>query len=57
MKEQFERKENDTLTQFSNFEDLAQHFGKLDTAAAKRALVLVFTTAVLQDDLLKKKGC
>lgn len=44
-----------TLTQFSYFKDLTQHFGKLDTAAAKRTLVLVFTTAVLQDNLKKKK--
>lgn len=45
-----------TLTQFSYFEDLAQHFGKLDTAAAKRTLMLVFATAVLQYDLKHKNN-
>lgn len=51
-KYQTDVKEKDhTLTQFSNFEDLAQHFGKLDTAAAKRTFMLVFTAAVLQDNL------
>lgn len=40
-----------TLTQLSDLEDLAQHFGQLDTAPAERALVLVLPTAVLQDDL------
>lgn len=40
-----------TLTQFAHFENLTKHLGQLDTAAAKWTLVLVFSTAVLQDDL------
>lgn len=39
------------LTELAHFEDLTQHLGQLDAAAAKRTLVLVFSTAVLQDDL------
>lgn len=39
------------LTELPHFQDLAQHLGQLDAAAAKRALVLVFPAAVLQDDL------
>lgn len=39
------------LTELAHFQDLAQHLGQLDAAAAKRALVLVLPAAVLQDDL------
>lgn len=39
------------LTKLAHFQDLTEHLGQLDAAAAKRTLVLVFSTAVLQDDL------
>ena len=39
------------LTKLANFENLTEHLGQLDAAAAKRTLVLVFSTTVLQDDL------
>lgn len=39
------------LTKLAHFEDLTEHLGKLDAAAAERTLVLVFSAAVLQDDL------
>lgn len=39
------------LTELAHFENLAQHLGQLDAAAAKRTLVFVFPAAVLQDDL------
>lgn len=39
------------LTELAHFQDLTQHLGQLDAAAAKWTLVLVFSTAVLQDDL------
>lgn len=42
------------LTKLAHFQDLTEHLGQLDAAAAKRTLVLVFSTAVLQDDLETK---
>lgn len=39
------------LTQLPDLQDLTEHFGELDGAAAEGALVLVFPAAVLQDDL------
>ena len=39
------------LTQFPDLQDLTQHLGELDCAAAKGALMLVFSATVLQDDL------
>lgn len=39
------------LTKLAHFQNLTEHLGQLDAAAAKRTLVLVFSTAVLQDDL------
>lgn len=39
------------LTQLAHFQDLAQHLGELDAAAAERTLVLVLPAAVLEDDL------
>lgn len=39
------------LTELAHFENLAQHLGQLDAAAAERTLVFVFPAAVLQDDL------
>lgn len=39
------------LTKLAHFQDLTEHLGQFDAAAAKRTLVLVFSTAVLQDDL------
>lgn len=39
------------LTELAHFQNLAQHLGQLDAAAAERTLVFVFSTAVLQDNL------
>lgn len=39
------------LTQLPNLEDFTEHFRELDGTAAEGALVLVFSAAVLQDDL------
>lgn len=39
------------LTELAHFENLAQHLGQLDAAAAKGTLVFVLPAAVLQDDL------
>lgn len=39
------------LTELAHFENLAQHLGQLDAAAAKWTLVFVLPAAVLQDDL------
>lgn len=39
------------LTKLAHFQNLTEHLGQLDAAAAKRTLVLVLSTAVLQDDL------
>lgn len=39
------------LTELAHFENLTQHLGQLDAAAAKWTLMFVFSTAVLQDDL------
>lgn len=44
------------LTQFPDLQDLTQHLGELDRAAAKGALVLVFSATVLQDDLQGRRG-
>lgn len=39
------------LTWFPHMQDLAEGQGKLDAAPGKRALVFIFTAAVLQDKL------
>lgn len=44
------------LTQLAHFQDLAQHPGQLDAAAAEGTLVLVLPTAVLKHDLQAEKG-
>ena len=44
------------LTQFPDLQDLTQHLGELDCAAAKGALMLVFSATVLQDDLRGRRG-
>lgn len=44
------------LTQLAHFQDVAQHPGQLDAAAAEGAFVLIFSAAVLQHDLQGGKG-
>lgn len=39
------------LTKLAHFQNLTEHLGQLDAAAAERTLVFVLSTAVLQDDL------
>lgn len=44
------------LTQLPDLQDLTQHLGELNRAAAKGALVLVFSATVLQDNLQGRRG-
>lgn len=45
------RGQTDQLTQLSYFQNFTQHLCQLNAASAKWALMLVFSTAVLQDNL------
>lgn len=48
--------EPSALTQLAHFQDLAQHPGQLDAAAAEGTLVLILSAAVLKHDLQAEKG-
>lgn len=42
------------LTEFSNLQNLTKHPGKLNGTASKGTLMLIFSTAVLQNNLQKE---
>lgn len=44
----------DVLTSLSNVEDLTEHEGELNATPSKRALVFVFSAAILKNELQGK---